>query len=610
MRLQVLVYENRQLKESAEFDGPVELGRQRDRDELLFSRKQENGTWRWVIARRDETAVGRNQVRLNPLDDSRVQVVNGSDKQPIRFLDRADLGPAASCEANLPVLIILGPSKTIRVQRAAGAGQMHSLAEATLAPRPADRPSSRFPTLVRPPGVSVSSRDMIAWLHAAMDVLQAAADSADFYERAARAVVDSVALDSARVLLLLESGSWRSIAVQTAPLVDATRLGPPSLSVLERMRQEKKTFWEIPEHDTVISESLAGIETVVAAPILNKDGAVIGALYGERRRSTRGGGAALSELEAMLVELLAYGVAAGLARQEEERKALSARVQLEQFFTPELTRQLILNPAVLAGQEREVTVLQADIRSFSRLAERLGPAESCVLVAEVLEHLTDQILEHRGVVVSYLGDGLLAMWGAPEDQPDHPTLACRAAVAMHRDMPAISARWQARLGEALRLGVGINTGAAWVGNTGSSRRFHYGPLGQTVNLASRVEVTTKLFGVPVLVTGATRQRLGPEHALRRLGLVRVVNVPQPVDLYELHAGEESAAWLRLRDAYETALGHFEAGNFPAALGVLSPLLATPEGQADLPCVKLARRALAQMENPDLVFDPVFLLPAK
>src|SRR3954464_1656851 len=95
----VEVWENRQRKESSEFDGPVELGRQRDRDEGLFSRKRENNTWRWVIARRDETTVGRNQMTLSPLADGRVKVSNGSDKQPIRFLDRPDLQPAASCEA-------------------------------------------------------------------------------------------------------------------------------------------------------------------------------------------------------------------------------------------------------------------------------------------------------------------------------------------------------------------------------------------------------------------------------------------------------------------------------------------------------------------------------
>src|SRR5438067_11304713 len=102
-RILVEVWENRQRKEVSEFDGPVELGRQRDRDEGLFSRKQENGNWRWVIARRDETTVGRNQILITPLANDRVRVTNGSDKQPIRFQDRADLAPGGSCDAPLPL---------------------------------------------------------------------------------------------------------------------------------------------------------------------------------------------------------------------------------------------------------------------------------------------------------------------------------------------------------------------------------------------------------------------------------------------------------------------------------------------------------------------------
>ena len=185
-RLQVMVYENRQLRESSEFDGPVELGRQRDREEGLFSRKRENANWRWVIARRDETTVGRSQMILSPLADGRVKVTNGSDKQPIRFLDRPDLLPGASCEAPLPVLFILGPTKTVRVQTA---GQLNSLADVTLPPR--SMSVSRLPSLVVPTGDQVSTRVMMTWLESAMDVLQGAADSTDFFEDAARSVVDT-----------------------------------------------------------------------------------------------------------------------------------------------------------------------------------------------------------------------------------------------------------------------------------------------------------------------------------------------------------------------------------------------------------------------------------
>src|SRR5262245_14703276 len=146
-RLQVMVYENRELRDQAEFDGPVELGRQRDREEALFTRKkQATGGWRWVIASREEVSVGRNQVLIEPLGDNRARVRNGSDRQPIRFLDRPDLGPGGSCELPLPVLIILGPNKTIRAQQVDSL--MNSLARPTLAPRPRSSALSQLPSLV------------------------------------------------------------------------------------------------------------------------------------------------------------------------------------------------------------------------------------------------------------------------------------------------------------------------------------------------------------------------------------------------------------------------------------------------------------------------------
>jgi len=130
--VQVLVYEDHQLKGSAEFDGQVELGRQRDQDEELFSRKQENGVWRWVIALRDETTVGRNQLLLTPLLEGKLRLSNGSDKQAVRIADRPDLQPSASSEVALPILIILGPTKTLRIQASPGAGYLQSRTKVTM----------------------------------------------------------------------------------------------------------------------------------------------------------------------------------------------------------------------------------------------------------------------------------------------------------------------------------------------------------------------------------------------------------------------------------------------------------------------------------------------
>src|SRR5262249_37866404 len=160
------------------------------------------------------------------------------------------------------------------------------------------------------------------------------------------------------------------------------------------------------------------------------NGQVIGALYGDRRQrpgadlGPRSGERkdssglrslsppqeeSISEAEAMLVELLTRGVAAGLARVEQEQAALAARVRFEQFVTPELAIQLAANPDLLKGRDAEVSILFCDIRGFSRVSERVGPARTVEWVSDIMETLSDCVLAQEGVLVDYIGDELIAM---------------------------------------------------------------------------------------------------------------------------------------------------------------------------------------------------------
>src|SRR5947199_9642796 len=125
----------------------------------------------------------------------------------------------------------------------------------------------------------------------------------------------------------------------------------------------------------------------------------------------------------MQVELLAIGVAEGQARVEQERVAAAARVQFEQFFTPELARHLAARPDLLEGRDTEITTLFCDIRGFSRVSDRLGPAKTINWLRDVLNVLSDSVLEFQGVLVDYTGDEVMALWGAPEKQPDHARTA-------------------------------------------------------------------------------------------------------------------------------------------------------------------------------------------
>jgi adenylate cyclase len=267
---------------------------------------------------------------------------------------------------------------------------------------------------------------------------------------------------------------------------------PASRHILERVSRDKGTFWETPDDSLAEAASLRGVSAVVAAPLLAGDGAVIGALYGVRREGSIESLGPITRVEAMLVELLARGVAAGLARLEEEQKALAARVQFEQFFTPELARHLAEQPDLLKkGREAEVSVLFCDVRKFSQISERLGPEATMSWIGAVMTELSDCVRRHEGVLVDYVGDELLAMWGAPAEQPDHAQRACRAALDMLACMPRLDERWQTKIGVPTAFGVGVSTGPARVGNSGSQHKFKYGPLGNTVNLGSRVQGATK-----------------------------------------------------------------------------------------------------------------------
>jgi adenylate cyclase len=605
-RILVEVWENRQRKEVSEFDGPVELGRQRDRDEALFGRKQENGISRWVIARRDETTVGRNQILLTPINNDRVRVTNGSDKQPIRFLDRADLAPGSSCDAPLPLHVILGPTKTVHVRKAAPSGQVHSLPEQTLPPRSAVPAGSRFPSLVMPAAVSPGSvREVFQWMNGVMEVMQAVTEATNFLDRAAKAVVEGVGLDAARVLLLTD-GDWRIKATQTAAGVDQALLRHPSRSFLERMRTAKKTSMEVPGQDSDASASMAGLETVIASPLLNVKGEVIGALYGERRRAPRPGASAIHDSEAMLVELLARSVAAGLAlqdeqkkTQEEQKKALASQVQFEQFFTKELAQSLTARPDMLEPQKREVTVMFCDIRNFSKISHTYGANRTIEWCADVLDMLSESVLGEGGVVVDFIGDGLMAMWGAPDEQPDHAARACRAALNILEELPKLNEKWQQKLGGAVtEIGVGINTGDAQVGNVGSRRKFKYGALGTTVNLASRVEGRTKSFKARVLITESTQAKLDPNSFVtRRLAKVKVVGIDDPVSLYELLPAEWAFA-AQARDRYAEALEFFEKEDFLHAAQKLGAWRGTcPNDDPVLPLLYRSVQAMVEGTPP-------------
>jgi adenylate cyclase len=583
--------------------GPAELGRQGSLDETVDSCRRAEGRWRVVIAGREAKTVARCFFLVEPQEGGSFNLTNLHEKFPVELSDGREVVPRSNCLIDSSVLIVAA-NRRLRLQSAGPRAVLQGLDEATVPPGEGSlAPLPLSGALAAP--VSVEVEALLRWLQSALDVLQSAATSSDFFARAARALVEVVCLDLG-VVLLRRAGNWEVQATHRAPHAPAIPERDLSQHILERVLRERRTFWETPDAAPGQAASLEGIETVVAAPLLDRQGAVIGALYGDRRQDSGTTGRPMTRVEAKLVELLGRGVAAGLARLEQEQKALAAQVRFEQFFTRELAHRLINESDLLRGRDAEVTILFCDVRGFSRVSEQLKPEATMDWLGDVLDELSACVGQHQGVLVDYVGDELLAMWGAPAEQPDHATRACRAALDMLACLPGLDERWQTKVGAPTALGIGINTGVARVGNTGSKSRFKYGPLGHTVNLASRVQGATKHLQCRLLITSATEAKLNDSFARRRLCRVRVVNIETPVDLYEL-APAQQPGWAEARSEYEQALAEFEQQQFRASALRLAGLhTRRPDDGPAL--VLLSRAVRCMVEGPSC--DPVWVLPSK
>ncbi len=607
MTLSVLV--NGQAQVSVDVTRPLELGRQRVGEEGPFARIELPEGDRVVIAELSEATISRRHVAVQPAGADRVQVQNLSSVNSIWIDSARPLEAGQADEFELPVFITLGAAELAVLiypapEQDAG---LQSLAAPTALP--GGEPPKELVSLeqvLRADREQGESRLILSWLRNTMEVFQSAASSSDFLSKAAQAVIDIVGLDHAAVLSRTGATWTIDTDAHEGPVAEDWM---PSQSLLERVLAQKRTFWKSPYADNSMRDqaSLMALDAYVAAPILNSAGNVVGAVYGERRASGSAIVAPITELEAMLVELLSCSVAAGLARLQQEKAAIEARVLFDQFFTPELSRQLQEDPLLLQGKDATVTVLFCDIRGFSRISERVGAALTFNWINAVMGALSDCVLEHQGVLVDYIGDELVAMWGAPVELEDHAQCACRAALAMVQRLPALSQQWQSVIGEPTSYCIGINTGPARVGNTGSKRKFKYGPLGNTVNLASRVQGATKYVRSQVVVTGETAHRLDSEFDKRRLCRVEVVNIAEPIELFEL-CSQADATWTDLRDRYESALDAYERADFHSATKILGNLLT--DYPHDGPTVNLLARAVDNLAQPAESFSPIWKLTGK
>jgi len=207
--------------------------------------------------------------------------------------------------------------------------------------------------------------------------------------------------------------------------------------------------------------------------------------------------------------------------------------RLSPFFSPDVLRALVRarDEQSLGPRRRVATVLFSDIRGFTSISERLQPEQVEEMLGEYLTEMTQIVFKHRGSVDKYMGDGIMALYNAPFEDPEHALNAIRTGLEFQERALAVSARWQEKLGVSIRIGVGINTGEMLVGTLGSRQRFEYTALGDNVNLASRLESATKDHGASIIISEYTYEHVKGRFPIRELGDVTVKGKSRPVKIY-------------------------------------------------------------------------------
>jgi adenylate cyclase len=208
------------------------------------------------------------------------------------------------------------------------------------------------------------------------------------------------------------------------------------------------------------------------------------------------------------------------------------RERLGRYFSPQVAEHLErASEGLAASESREVTLLFSDMRDFTALGETLSAGRVVAMLNEYHGRMVEVIFAHGGTLDKYMGDGIMAYFGAPVAQPDHAERAVRCALAMQEALARLNAERAARGEPPLRMGIGVHTGTVVVGDIGAPRRREYTAIGDPVNVASRIEELTKVHGAPILVSEESRRRVGDAIAFTRAGTLEVRGRSQPVAAY-------------------------------------------------------------------------------
>ena len=309
------------------------------------------------------------------------------------------------------------------------------------------------------------------------------------------------------------------------------------------------------------------------------------------------GGFVLPMMPPLVALLLSFFSAMLVSYRQEGRQRRYLKSAFRHYLSPAVIDTLIAHPEslVLGGERRHISIFFSDVQGFTSISEGLSPEELTSLLNDYLSQMTDIVLESGGTIDKYEGDAIIAFWSAPVELPDHGRRAVEAMIRCQEKLAELRPELEQRAGRPFYMRVGINTGDAVVGNMGSSSRFDYTMLGDSVNLAARLEGLNKQFGTYSMCSAASKeeaQEFGTELCFRELARVAVVGKKEAVTVFEPMTATEYAGRKAILEAFSQALQLFYHGKFQEALVAFSAIQ-----KDDAPAAHYVAKCQELLENP-------------
>lgn len=296
----------------------------------------------------------------------------------------------------------------------------------------------------------------------------------------------------------------------------------------------------------------------------------------------------------------------------EEREKKKIRGTFQYYLSGPVIEEMLKDPSKLklGGEKKDLTVLFSDIRGFTTISEKLSPEELVHLLNEYLTVMTDKVFQYGGLLDKYMGDAIMAVFGAPIDDREHPAKCCKTALEMMEELKKLQQKWAQEGNPILDIGIGINTGDMVVGNMGSQMRFDYTVMGDNVNLGSRLEGINKEYGTNIVISEYTYERVKDTFVCRELDAVKVKGKLLPVKIYELMGDRQNSdKWTEYVTIFEEGLAKYRQGAWENAIDCFNRVLAIHPD--DHPSHMYIERCRHLKENPpEGQWDGVFTMTKK